>query len=270
MIVIIRGGGETGSGVALRLHRAGFRVAISELEKPFALRRMVSFADAINSKEITVEGVTGKKLNDPTDSFRVLQVFSKGLIPVMVDSQGDAIQYLHPTVVVDARMLNKNVELDTRRVTLLIGLGSGFEVNKNCHAVIETRCGHGLGRVYWQGNIDLEPDNLDDEYDCPVECLVPAPADGILETHLLIGSRVEAQQTIANVGGQAIESPFAGLLRGLLLEGLQVHKGQIIAEIAPYDDARVCSLVSDRALAIGGGVLEAILTKAELRPHLWK
>lgn len=270
MIVLIRGGGDLASGVALRLHRAGFRVAISELEKPLAVRRSVSFAEAIYLGEMTIEGISAKKLNDPTDSLRILQVFAKGIIPVMVDPQGDAIQFIHPTVVVDARMLKKRVELDPRRVTMLIGLGPGFEAAVNCHVVIETNRSHFLGRVYWQGSAEINtgvPDGIAGHY---AERVLRAPTNGIIEALAQIGDHLEAQQPVAAMGGQAVIAPFKGVLRGLLHEGLEVQKGQKIGDVDPRDDPRFCTLVSDKSLAIGGGVLEAILSKAELRPLLWK
>ncbi len=270
MIVLIRGGGDLASGVALRLHRAGFRVAISELEKPFAIRRTVSFAEAIYRGDITIEGVSGKRLTDPSDSLRILQVFAKGIIPVMVDPQGDAIQFLHPTVVVDARMLKKYVELDQRRVNLLIGLGPGFEAAKNCHAVIETKRGHYLGRVYWQGTAESDTGIPESMGHYQAERVLRAPADGIIEPLAQIGDHLEAEQAVVTVGGQTVVAPFKGVLRGLLYEGLEVQKGMKIGDVDPRDDPVFCTLVSDKSLAIGGGVLEAILSKAELRPYLWK
>ncbi|MEN6394689.1 MAG: selenium-dependent molybdenum cofactor biosynthesis protein YqeB [Anaerolineaceae bacterium] len=270
MIVLIRGGGEVASGVALRLHRAGFRVAISELEKPLAKCRMVSFADAVYSNETTVEGITAKKVSDPSDSLRILQVFAKGIIPVLIDPQGDAIQFIHPTVVVDARMLEERVELDARRVTLFIGLGQGFEAGVNCHAAIGTNRGYQMGRVYWQGSPEVDAilsgyiGRSTDEY------RLFAQADGVIETLAQIGDHLEAKQPVASVGGQVVNAPVKGVLRGLVHEGVAVQKGFEIGDVDPHDDVRVCSLLSERALAVGGGVLEAILSKAELRPHLWK
>lgn len=271
MIVLIRGGGEVASGVAVRLHRAGFRVAISELEKPTTIRRSVSFAEAIYRGETTVEGITARKLKDPTDSLSILQVFARNIIPVMIDPQGDAIQNIHPTVVVDARMLKKQLELDQRRVTLIVGLGPGFEAAVNCHVVIDTNRGHCLGRVYWQGSIETNsitpPEGAEEKN---IGCVIRAPENGLLETNAQIGDHLEEQQEIVNLAGKKITAPIKGVLRGLLHEGLVVQKGMPIAEIDPRDDAHYCSFVSDRSLAVGGGVLEAILSKVELRPYLWK
>lgn len=270
MIVLIRGGGQVGSGVALRMHRAGFRVAISELEKPLAVRRAVSFAEALYTGETIVEGITAKKISDPSDSLRILQVFAKGIIPVMIDPKGDAVQFLHPTVVVDARMQNERVELDPRRVTLLIGLGAGFEAAVNCHAVVETERGYNLGRVYWQGTTETSANQVESMTLVNEASEIYAPADGVIEALANIGDRLEVEQPVASINGHPVVAPIRGVLTGLIHEGLEIQKGMKIGEINPGDDPRLCSLISARCLAIAGGVLEAILSKVELRPHLWK
>ncbi len=138
MIVLIRGGGDLASGVALRLHRAGLRVVIAELEQPLAVRRLVSFAEAIYTGEISIEGLTGRRVADASDTLRILQIFAKGQVPVLVDPRADSVNSLHPTVVVDARMMKRRAELIPTPVNLIIGLGPGFVVGENCHAVVET------------------------------------------------------------------------------------------------------------------------------------
>ncbi len=178
MIVLIRGGGDLASGVALRLYRCGFKVAVSELEQPLAVRRLVSFAEAVYSGEVNIEGVTGRKVIDPTDTLRLLQLFSKGQVPVLIDPQGEAIRSLHPTVVVDARMLKRPVELEKTQVNLLVGLGPGFTPGVNCHVAVETNRGPNLGRVYWKES--PEPDTGEPErvWDKGPERVLRAPYDG--------------------------------------------------------------------------------------------
>ena len=152
MIVLIRGGGDLASGVALRLHRAGLRVVITEIAQPLAVRRLVSFGEAIYSGSVSVEEVGARRVADASDTLNILQMFAKGQIPVLVDPQASSVKSLHPTVLVDARMLKRPAELLPTPVNLIIGLGPGFVVGENCHAVVETLRGHRLGRVYWQGS----------------------------------------------------------------------------------------------------------------------
>lgn len=272
-IIIIRGGGDLASGAALRLHQAGLRVAITEVAQPLAVRRLVSFAETVYRGQFTVEGVNARLLKDPTDPLSILMAFSKGQIPVLVDPQAVSIDALHPTVVVDARMLKQPVALDPRPVSLLIGLGPGFTAGVNCHAAIETNRGHFLGRVLWKGAPEADtgiPDRVNAGGNAhSAERVLRAPADGVFQPHLEIGDHVEAGQLVAEVADNAILAPFSGVLRGLLYPGLTVQEGLKVGDVDPRDDPRYCTLVSDKALAVGGAMLEAILSRPNLRPHLW-
>ena len=269
MIVLIRGGGDLASGVALRLHRAGLRVVITEIAQPLAVRRLVSFSEAIYSGSVSVEEVGARRVADASDTLNILQVFARGQIPVLVDPQASSVKSLHPTVLVDARMLKRPAELLPTPVNLIIGLGPGFVVGENCHAVVETLRGHRLGRVYWQGSAAPDTGLPDPVRGQSGERVLRAPVDGILEARGEIGQHVDAGQTVAQVAGVAVAAPFAGVLRGLLHDGVAVTAGLKIGDVDPRDDPSFCSLVSDKALAVGGGVLEAILSRKELRATLW-
>jgi xanthine dehydrogenase accessory factor len=264
-IILIRGGGDLASGVAIRLIRSGLRVVITEIAQPLAVRRTVAFAEAIYSGETAIEGITGHRIPDPSDSFRILMALGKQQVPVLVDPDCTSAKMLHASVIVDGRMTKHAPEAIGYAPNLYIGLGPGFEAGLNCQAVIETRRGPMLGRVYWQGGPD--PDTGQPEGD-PTRVL-RAPADGEFIAHTEIGQLLKAGQIIAEVAGQAITAPFAGILRGLLHPGLTVVRGLKVGDIDPGGDSRLCSFVSDKALAIGGGVLEAILNRLELRAQLW-
>jgi xanthine dehydrogenase accessory factor len=267
--VLIRGGGDLASGVALRLFRAGIRVMITELPQPLAVRRKVCFAEAVYSGETTVEGVSAKRVQDPGDSLGVLMTFSKGKIPVLIDPEAKAIALLHPSVIVDARMLKRPVELDPNVVPLIVGLGPGFTAGVNCHAAVETNRGHFMGRVYWQGAPQPDTGVPEGVAGRSAERVLRAPEDGSLQAHAEIGDHLDEGQLAAEVSGAPLVAPFAGVLRGLLHPGAPVTRGMKVGDVDPRDDPRICSLVSDKALAVGGGVLEAILSKVELRRHLW-
>jgi xanthine dehydrogenase accessory factor len=269
MIVLIRGGGDLASGVAYRLFRAGLRVVITELSQPLAVRRLVCFSEAVYTGEWTVEGITARKVADPTDTLRVLQVLTKGQIPVLVDPEGVSIKALHPHVVVDARMLKQRVPLIQSPIKLIVGLGPGFVAGENCHAVVETNRGHMLGRVIWKGAPQPDTGLPDAVLDRRAERVLRSPGEGILQTYVEIGEHVEIGQPIAEVAGKQILAPFKGVLRGLLRSGHPVTPGLKVGDVDPRDDPRYCTLISDKSLAVGGGVLEAILSRPELRPHLW-
>jgi xanthine dehydrogenase accessory factor len=264
-IILIRGGGDLATGVAVRLIRSGLRVVITEIAQPLAVRRTVAFAEAVYGGETNVEGIIAHRIPDPTDSFRILMVLGKQQVPVLVDPDCTSAKLLHASVIVDGRMTKHSPEAIGYSPSLYIGLGPGFEAGVNCQAAIETRRGHLLGRVYWQGGPD--PDTGRPEGD--PQRVLRAPAGGEFITHTEIGQQLEAGQVIAEVAGQAITAPFPGILRGLLHSGLTVTRDLKIGDIDPGSDPRLCQFVSDKALSVGGGVLEAILSRSELRSQLW-
>jgi xanthine dehydrogenase accessory factor len=264
-LILIRGGGDLATGVAFRLIRTGLRVVITELPQPLAVRRTVSFAEAIYAGEITIEDLTGRAVSDPTDTLRILNILSKQQVPVLVDPDCISAKALHPSVIVDGRMIKRPPESIGYAPQLYIGLGPGFIAGENCQAVVETRRGHTLGRVYWRGVPDPDTGVPDGN---PARVL-RAPVDGKLIVHAEIGQHVEAGQAIAEVAGQMVTAPFPGVLRGLLHPGLTITRGLKIGDVDPRGDPRLCQMVSDKALSIGGGVLEAILSRPELRGQLW-
>ena len=268
-LILIRGGGDLASGVAMRLYRIGLSVVIAELAQPLAVRRLVSFAEAVYAGETTVEGVTGRRVSDPGDSLKVLQLLAKGRIPVLIDPEAKSAQLLHPMVIVDARMTKLPPEPLRHSARLYIGLGPGFIAGDNCHAVIETNRGHRLGRVIWQGTAQQDtglPAAVSGQYMRALR----APAEGKVIGLARIGEHVQEAQAVAEVAGIGVPAPFSGMLRGLIHPECPVTAGMKIGDVDPRDDPEICSLVSEKSLAIGGGVLEAILSRSELRQTLWK
>ncbi len=270
-IILIRGGGDLATGVAFRLIRSGLRVAITELPQPLAVRRTVSFAEAIYAGAITIEDLTGRAVSDPTDTLRILNILSKQQVPVLVDPDCASAKALHPSIIVDGRMTKRPPEPIGYVPRLYIGLGPGFAAGENCQAVVETRRGHALGRVYWHGGPDPDTGAPDGD----PRRVLRAPADGKLVGCKQIGEHCAEGELIAEIQSEIddskseIVSPFAGVLRGLLHPGLIVTRGLKVGDVDPRDDPRLCQMVSDKALSIGGGVLEAILSRPELRGQLW-
>ena len=266
-LVLLRGGGDLASGVALRLHRAGIKVVITELPEPLAVRRTVSFSEAVYEGRHSVEAVNAR-LIEPDQLSDALEANE---IPVLVDPDADILtdsrisHYQFP-VVVDARLIKTRPQPLPVNVSLHIGLGPGFYAGQDCQAVIETRRSHTLGRVYWTGT--TQPDSGEPEGDR--RRVLRAPSDGVVVTHAQIGEHVDEAQLIAIISDQfSVISPFKGILRGLIRPGLLVTRGLKIGDIDPRDDPSSCYLVSDKALAIGGGVLEAILSRGDIREKLW-
>lgn len=263
--VLIRGGGDLASGVALRLHRAGIRILIAELPHPLAVRRAVSFSDAVYEGEHSVEGVIARLIEpDQIPAWNDAQA-----IPVIIDPDAAVLKSYGFPVVVDARLLKQPPGPLPASVLLHIGLGPGFHAGTDCHAVIETRRSHTLGRVFWSGT--TQPDSGEPEGD--PRRVLRAPIEGVITGMKKIGEPCREGDAIAVITSDAnthmvIFSPFAGVLRGLLRDGTHVPKGLKIGDVDSRNDPDTCFLVSDKSLAIGGGALEAILTRGEIRDML--
>lgn len=266
-LVLLRGGGDLASGVALRLHRAGLKVVVTELAQPLAVRRAVSFGEAIYEGVHTVEGIKARRVNQE----QIASVLEAGEIPVLIDPNAEILTFdLNPAnfvTVIDARLTKQPPSPLAVNVPLHIGLGPGFHAGVNCHAVIETRRSHTLGRVYWDRA--SQPDSGQPEGD--PRRVLRAPADGVLIAKANIGEHLEEGQVVAVVSDEhPVVSLLKGVLRGLIREGIHVTEGLKIGDVDPRDDPSACYLVSDKALAIGGAVLEAILTQEKIRGKLWQ
>ena len=262
-LILIRGGGDLASGVILRLHRVGFQVAILELSKPLSVRRSVCFSEAVYEGVQTVEGVTARLVS--ADQFQV--TLEAGEIPVLIDPSANILrnQFMtnpRNTFVVDARLLKREPDILGEEVPLHIGLGPGFRAGENCHAVIETRRSHTLGRVLWNG--ETQADSGQPEGD--TRRVLRAPDSGQLLPVVEIGDHIKEGQLIAEIQNSAgnrtkIISPFDGLLRGLIHPRVEITEGMKIGDVDARNDPSMCKLVSDKALSVGGGVLEAVMVK---------
>lgn len=256
--VLIRGGGDLASGIARRLYLAGLNVAVLELPFPRAIRRTVSFASAVHDGEITIEGVKAVLCPEPPLSRR-------DFIPVMVDEECRAANRWNPDIIIDARMRKKppeytgsgNGKLPAH--PLLLGIGPDFEVGKNCHAIVETNRGHSLGRVLWNGRAEQNTRVPGPVSGYTTERILRAPAEGTFQPLLSIGGHVTAGEKIGMVGNSPVHAEIAGILRGILYPGTPVTKGQKIGDIDPRSTDDLCFTVSDKANAIAGGAMEAVL-----------
>ena len=263
--VAIRGGGDLATGVAYRLHRCGFPVLITELPSPLMVRRAVSFGSAVIEGALTVDGIEARRADSLEEAIAIQ---SDNVIPVLVDPEAALLAEYAPTVLVDARMLKRMPESLPFRPLLVIGLGPGFTAPENCDLVIETMRGHTLGRVIRQGSAQADTGQPDPVMGHSSDRVLRAPADGILVTLASIGEKVEKGQPIAQVGTEVITAPFNGVIRGLIHNGLTVKKGTKVGDVDPRGDPAYCFMISDKSLAVGGGVLEAMFSWPEVRERI--
>ena len=221
MLVVIRGGGDIATGIALRLHRAGMEVVICETACPTAIRRTVCFSEAVRLGETEVEGVTARLAALPD----LPDLLERGIVPVLADPEGACIPALAPDAVVDAILAKRNLGTSMDMAPIVVAAGPGFTAGVDCHAAVETMRGHYLGRVIYEGS-PLPNTNIPGLIGGYAgERVLRAPADGVFEGAKKIGDRVEAGDVAGYVDGAPMACTIGGILRGLLADGVPVTKG---------------------------------------------
>lgn len=256
----MRGGGDLATGVAYRLHQAGFPVVVLELPRPLVVRRRVALATAVLEGEIDVEGLIGRRVVSWSEALRMA---GSGDIPVLVAPQWppDGLTAGEVSVLVDARMAKRNIDTRIDQAQLVIALGPGFSAGRDCHAVLETKRGHRLGRVIWQGEALPNTGRPGTIAGKSGERVLRAPVAGAVTWQVEIGDVVSQGQRIGRVGAELMAAPFAGLIRGLIVSGTGVTAGLKIGDLDARINRAACFTISDKALSIGGGVVEAILAR---------
>lgn len=255
-LVLIRGAGDLATGVAHRLWRAGFKVVMLELPQPLVVRRTVSFAAAVYEGVIEVEAVRAE-LCPSHDQVAIL--LKRRVVPVLVDPVGDTIEILKPAVLVDAIMAKINTGTGISSAGFVIGLGPGFTAGKDVHAVVETKRGHSLGRVLYEGSATAdtgEPAMINGHGS---DRLLRAPEAGNFYALKAIGELVKRGEQVAHIDNNPIIASIDGMIRGMLYPGLKVVKGLKVGDIDPRGNEIDFKTISDKARSIGGGVLEAIM-----------
>lgn len=255
-LVWIRGAGDLATGVALRLYHAGYGVAMSELPLPTCVRRLAAFAPAVTAGRHTVEGIVAVAAGTPAE---VAAAVGRGEVPVAVDPAGDLLRVCRPAAVVDAIMAKQNTGTTLGDGPVVVAIGPGFTAGVDCHAVVETQRGHWLGRAYYAGSAapdDGEPGEMNGHRSSRV---LRAPAEGRFTGAAAIGDIVVPGQVVGTVAGQPVVAAIGGVLRGLIADGVPVTANLKVGDIDPSGEVARCSAVSDKSLAVAGGVLEALL-----------
>lgn len=265
VLVLIKGAGDLASGVAYRLKRSRLPVVMTELPAPLFVRRAVCYGEAVYSGETSVEGLVARRV----ETFETArQLAATDLIPILVDPQAAAIAALRPAVVVDAILAKRNTGATRHDALLVIALGPGFTAGQDCHAVIETQRGHNLGRVIYRGPAEPDTKTPGVIAGYATDRVLRAPAAGRVVAAAKIGEALVEGQLIATVAGREVRAPFAGVLRGLIHPEVEVTPGYKIGDLDPRGVMEHCFTISDKSLAVGGGVLEAILASDLLEARL--
>ncbi len=257
LIVGIKGAGEMATGIAWRLFQANFKhIFMMEIENPIAVRRQVSFCEAIYKGVVNVEGVEAKILSDIN---HVHQVWEQNSIPVLIDRDWNAIETIRPHIVIDAIIAKKNLGTMISDAPLVIGLGPGFEAGKDVHIIVETNRGHNLGKLIYSGVAEKNTGTPGSIRGLTTERVLRAPIKGVFNSKLNIGMAVQAGDIIGMVDDKTVITEISGVLRGLIKSPTMVTEGLKLGDIDPRGDKRYCNTISDKARAISGGVLEAVL-----------
>ncbi len=254
-LVLIRGGGDLATGVVYRLHQAGFPVIVTELERPLVVRRKVAVATAVLEDHTQIENLHAQLSHSLEEA---LELAYTATIPVLISPQIPQLPQL--PILIDARIAKRNIDTRIDQAPLVIGLGPGFTAGVDCHAVIETMRGHTLGRVIWDGPALPDTGTPGIVAGKGAERVLRAPAAGIVNWQLEIGDYVNEGELIGDVNSEPVIAPFAGVLRGQIASGSEVPVGYKIGDLDARGSQEACFTISDKALSIGGGVLEAILT----------
>lgn len=284
--VVIRGGGDLGTGVASRLWKGGFPVLILERDPPLAVRVGASAAGAVLEGTCAVEDLRFRRIGDPRE---IGESITNGEIPVMVCPALPPLDSLPfprseafltravipvsgligpipdsrppvPRILVDARMRKETADTNVSQASFVVALGPGHAAGSDCHAVIETMRGHTLGRVVWSGSAMPDTGTPARMEGRGSERVLRAPREGTVRWNRSIGDAVSQGEFLGEVEAEAIAAPFAGILRGRIADGSRVSSGMKIGDIDPRAKREACFTISDKALAVGGGVLEAVLT----------
>ena len=256
-VVLIKGGGDIGTAVAVRLHQAGRQVVVAEAPGNPALRRGVSFGVAIDQGEMTVQGVRSRPAATAAEAATLLE---EKTVPLWTAGWAAALDALSPQVLVDARMAKREQNAETKidHAPLVIGLGPGFTAGEDVHLVIETNHGPNLGRIIREGAAESYTGTAKQVLGYGKERYLYAPTDGTFLTTKEIGTRVEADELLGQVGTGELRARFAGIIRGILMSGTWVRKGQKLVDVDPRGEEIVTRTFTDRASKIAEIVLAAI------------
>ena len=296
LLIICRGAGDLATGIIHRLHRAGHRVIALETDYPAAIRRQVSFCEAVYDGSAAVEGVTARLvpaladaetdtetcsgINDTPaahivsekwDSSAIEAVLEAGEVPLLIDPKGESIELLKPDVVVDAIIAKKNLGTTINMAPLVIGIGPGFTAGQDVHLVIESMRGHNLARIITDGMAQPNTGVPGNIAGFTSERVIHAPAAGYIHDVRKIGDIVQKGDEIARIYPDKesydnalseyvpVNATITGIIRGLIREGYYFRKGFKIADIDPREsEITNCFTISDKARSIAGSVLEAV------------
>ncbi len=249
----IQGAGELASGIGMRLARCGYTVVLAEIQHPLAVRRLVSFSEAIYSGNANVEGIQGFLVTSDEVTWKV------GEVSVFIDPSGQAMSRLQPAAVIDARLTKLTPEALPIGKAPLIGIGPGFRCGRDAELIVETHRGARMGEVISKGEAAPNTGVPGVVGGQSAKRVVYAPVDGKLQPEVTIGDMVNEGTVLGYVGTEPVKSGLDGKVRGLIHPLAELSAGVKVGDVDPRGSIVDPALVTDKVLAIGGGVLECLL-----------
>lgn len=255
-LVVIRGGGDIASGIACRLFNSGFRVIILEIAKPSAIRRKVSFCQAVYENQVFVQGICGKLVKTIDEALHLTE---NGFIPVIIDENLNSLKKITSYILIDAILAKRNLGTTIDLASVVIGVGPGFTAGIDVDAVVETKRGHHLGEVILTGSAQPNTGIPGIIGGYGIERVIKSPQAGVVTIIKDIGSLVNSGDTVALVDGLEVKTQISGVVRGMIQDGYHVTENMKMADVDSRGNVSHCFSVSDKARAVAGGVLEAIM-----------
>ena len=257
--IAILGAGEMASGVAHRLFSSGFaRIVMSEIPAPLAVRRLVAFSEAVYADAAEVEGVRAELARDPAG---VRTIWDRRAIGVLVDEKAAFLKTLEPDALIDATMIKRpkgSLKRLAPKAGLVIGVGPGFRAPDQVDAVIESNRGHYLGRVIYTGEAESFTGVPGAVMGVTASRVLRAPHAGVVRPCRGIGDIVKKGDVLLYVDETPIEAAIDGVVRGMI-RPMAVRDDEKLGDVDPSGDGGRCAAISDKARAIAGGVLEALM-----------
>jgi xanthine dehydrogenase accessory factor len=226
---------------------------MTETPRPTVVRRKVALAEAVYEGRVEVEGLEGVLAQEED----IPGLLAQGVVPVLVDPEARVRRRLKPELLVDAIMAKRNLGTGITDAPIVVALGPGFVAGEDAHAVVETMRGPSLGRVLLEGAALPDTGIPAERHGFGRERILRSPVDGLFMPARQIGDRVEKGEVVGMVDGLAVVSQLDGIIRGLLRGSLRVTAGFKLGDVDPGATLRDCYAVSDKALVVGGGVLQA-------------
>lgn len=255
MKVLIKGAGDLATGIASRLYRGGHQIIMTEIAVPLTVRRMAALSRAVYEGESFVEDMKGVNVRTMEEANTVLDT---GDIPIIVDEKALIAREYQPDILIDAILAKKNLGTNITDAPFVIGIGPGFTAGYDCHCVVETKRGHTLGDTIYNGSAIPNTGVPGNVGGYTVERLIRAPGDGELTPLVSIGDMVKEGQPVAMSGPKQVSALMSGIVRGMLQPGVKVRENLKIGDIDARCERSACFTISDKARAVGGGVLEAV------------